>query len=192
MVYNNSTMNKYKYLKLINSFANANSYNNKTFSNLFFIRDENQLDTVPIIKKNINIDYIKDLLTKINLEDLYILDNKLAIIKKILSSKKKVINESFEYLNYFYNSSLHQNYFDNLFNNILDIKYLKIFLYYKLLSVLICYDCSIDNNIFEQTHLLLKEIIDLNYKNTILFYEYLLENIFSINDINISNNFWLS
>ena len=48
-----------------------------------------------------------------------------------------------------------------------------------------------NNNIFEQTHLLLKETIDLNYKNTILLYEYLLENIFSINDIDVSNNFWL-
>ena len=187
---NNSAMNKYEYLKLNNSFVNTNSSNNKTFNNLFFIRDENQLDSITIPKENINIDYIKDLLDKINCEDFYILDNKLNNIRKVLSLKKKAINESFEYLNYFYNSSIYQN-IDNLFNNILNIDYLKICLFYKLLSVLICYDCSIGNNIFEQTHLLLKEIIDLNYKNTILLYEYLLENIFSINDINISNNLWL-
>ena len=187
---NNSAMNKYEYLKLNNSFVNANSSNNKTFSNIFFIRDENQTDVNPIPKKDINKDYIKDFLNKINLEDFYILDYKLNSIRKVLSLKKKAINESFEYLNYFYNSSIHQD-IDNQFNNILDINYLKICLFYKLLSVLICYDCSMNNNIFEQTHLLLKETIDLNYKNTILLYEYLLENIFSINDIDVSNNFWL-
>ena len=187
---NNSTSNKYRYLKLNNSFANENQLNNSSFNNLFFINNKNQVDTTPFSKENINMNYSKDILNKINFEDFFILDNKLNSIKIALSSKKKVINESFEYLNYFYNSSIHQN-IDNLFYNIIDINFIKIYLFYKLLSIIICYDCSIDNNIFEQTHLLLKETIDLNYKNTIMIYEYLLENIFSLNDINLTNNIWL-
>ena len=68
---------------------------------------------------------------------------------------------------------------------------IKISIICKLLSIIICYDCSLDKNIFEQTYLLLKEIIDLNYKNTILLYESFLNNIISFNDINNANNFWL-
>ena len=56
---------------------------------------------------------------------------------------------------------------------------------------MICYNCSFDINNFEQTHLLLKEMLDLNYKNTILLYEYILENIIDNNCINIKNNLWL-
>jgi hypothetical protein len=132
---NNSALNKYEHLKLNNSFANTNSLNNKSFNNLFFMRDENQVNPTSIFKENININYIKDLIDKINFEDFFILDYKLNNIRIVLSSKKKAINESFEYLNYFYNSSIHQN-IDNLIDNILDINYLKLFLFYKLLSVL--------------------------------------------------------
>ena len=56
---------------------------------------------------------------------------------------------------------------------------------------MICYNCSLDINIFEQTHLLIKEILDSNYKNLILLYEHILKNLISNNRINIRNNLWL-
>ena len=80
---------------------------------------------------------------------------------------------------------------DLLLRNVTEYNSIKISIICKLLSIIICYDCSLDKNIFEQTYLLLKEIIDLNYKNTILLYESFLNNIISFNDINNANNFWL-
>jgi Dullard-like phosphatase family protein len=73
----------------------------------------------------------------------------------------------------------------------MNINNLKICLGYKLLSIFICYNCSLDINVFEQTHLLLKEIMDLNYKNIILLFEYIFENVLQKNDINTNNNLWL-
>ena len=131
----------------------------------------------------------KEILNFINLEDLIILDNRLDDIKKSLLIKKQPINESFEYLNYFYNSSIYQN-IDDILKIIIDSNYIKVSLNCKLISLIICYDCSRENNIFEQTHLLLKEIVELNYKSTILIYEYILENIISKNDVTNENDFW--
>ena len=131
----------------------------------------------------------KEILNFINLEDLAILDNRLNDIKKSLLIKKQPINESFEYLNYFYNSSIYQN-IDDILKIIIDSNYIKVSLNCKLISLIICYDCSRENNIFEQTHLLLKEIVELNYKSTILIYEYILENIISKNDVTNENDFW--
>ena len=71
-----------------------------------------------------------------------------------------------------------------------DINYLKICLGYKILSIIICYNCSLDINVFEQTYLLLKEIINLNYKCIILLFEYIFENIM-FNNEDIKNNLWL-
>lgn len=94
----------------------------------------------------------KEILNFINLEDLAILDNRLDDIKKSLLIKKQPINESFEYLNYFYNSSIYQN-IDDILKIIINSNYIKVSLNCKLISLIICYDCSRENNIFEQTHL---------------------------------------
>ena len=166
-------------MKLNNTYLNENINNinkdfisNKSINNIFFIKNN------------------EEVFESINFEDFIILESKLTDIKKSLSSKRRIINETFEYLNYFYNSSFYQN-IDLLQINIIESNYIKISIICKLLSIIICYNCSIDNNIFEQTYLLLKEMVDLNYKNTILLYESFLENITSINCINNDNNFWL-
>ena len=170
-----NNMNTYRFMNL-----------NKTYlgENLVNINDES-IHNEKINNINLSQNY-EDIINLIDFEDLIILDNKLNEIKESLNSKKRVINESFEYLNYFYNSSIYHN-SDILLGNIIDRNYIKIFLVCKLLTIIICYDCSIENKIFEQTYLLLKELVDLNYKNTILLYEYILENIKSLNRIKDQN-----
>jgi len=118
---------------------------------------------------NINLSHnYEDILNLIDFEDFIILNSKLNDIKESINSKKRIINESFEYLNYFYNSSKYHNN-EILLGNVIDRNYIKIFLVCKLLTIIIYYDCSIDIKIFEQTYLLLKELVDLNYKNTIFY-----------------------
>ena len=174
----NNRYNKNIFKTLNNSFLDDN-LNMKTNNNDLISNDK-------INNEGANC---KEILNFINLEDLVILDNRLDNIKKSLLIKKQPINESFEYLNYFYNSSIYQN-IDNILKIIIDSNYIKVSLNCKLISLIICYDCSRENNIFEQTHLLLKEIVELNYKSTILIYEYILENIISKNDVTNENDFW--
>ena len=171
---NSSAKNMNKALNLNNSF---NNYRKNII--------------IPINNSNINnINYREEFLNKINFEDFVILESKIMDIRNTLSRKNLIINECFEYLNYYYNSSIYKN-IDCLFMNKVDINNIKTYLGYKLLSVIICYNCSLDINIFEQTYLLLKEILQLNYTNIILLYEYILDNIISNNYINIKNNLWL-
>ena len=174
----NNRYNKNIFKTLNNSFLDDN-LNMKTNNN----------DLISNVKINNEGANCKEILNFINLEDLIILDNRLDDIKKSLLIKKQPINESFEYLNYFYNSSIYQN-IDDILKIIIDSNYIKVSLNCKLISLIICYDCSRENNIFEQTHLLLKEIVELNYKSTILIYEYILENIISKNDVTNENDFW--
>ena len=174
----NNRYNKNIFKTLNNSFLDDN-LNMKTNNNDLISNDK-------INNEGANC---KEILNFINLEDLVILDNRLDNIKKSLLIKKQPINESFEYLNYFYNSSIYQN-IDDILKIIIDSNYIKVSLNCKLISLIICYDCSRENNIFEQTHLLLKEIVELNYKSTILIYEYILENIISKNDVTNENDFW--
>ena len=174
----NNRYNKNIFKTLNNSFLDDN-LNMKTNNNDLISNDK-------INNEGANC---KEILNFINLEDLVILDNRLNDIKKSLLIKKQPINESFEYLNYFYNSSIYQN-IDDILKIIIDSNYIKVSLNCKLISLIICYDCSRENNIFEQTHLLLKEMVELNYKSTILIYEYILENIISKNDVTNENDFW--
>ena len=174
----NNRYNKNIFKTLNNSFLDDN-LNMKTNNNDLISNDK-------INNEGANC---KEILNFINLEDLIILDNRLDDIKKSLLIKKQPINESFEYLNYFYNSSIYQN-IDDILKIIIDSNYIKVSLNCKLISLIICYDCSRENNIFEQTHLLLKEIVELNYKSTILIYEYILENIISKNYVTNENDFW--
>ena len=175
---NNQNIRK---IKIINNSFNNEINNNKIisgFNNEFFTG-------------NIKLNYPEnDLFNYINFEDFIILKERMVDIKNSLSLKNLINNECFEYLNYYYNSSVYNN-FEHLFANCMNINNLKICLGYKLLSIFICYNCSLDINVFEQTHLLLKEIIDLNYKNIILLFEYIFENVIQKNDINTNNNLWL-
>ena len=174
---NNNNLNKYRILKLNNTYVNENlmNINNESISN-----------------ENININFSKnyeDIINLINFEDFIILDTKLIDIKTSLLLKRQIINESFEYLNYYYTSSIYQN-IEMISKKIIDWNYIKICLVCKLLSIIICYDCSKDKKIFEQTYLLLKEIVDLNYRNTIILYEYLLNVVMSGNNLYNKNNLY--
>ena len=165
---NNST----KSIKKVKLYNLNNSFNNNNY-------------IVPI-----NNDFFKGN-NNIKFEDFIILEKKLSDIKYTLTRKNLIINECFEYINYYYNSTLYKNIDDLLKINNIESNDLKMCLGYNLLSIMICYNCSLELNIFEQTHLLLKEILESNYKNLVLIYEYIIKNIISNNRIDINNNIWI-
>ena len=170
-----------------NNTNNNNTSNN--YKNNYMIPVNKEQHPLESININFNDNRLEYLSKYINFEDFIILEQKMIDIKNTISGKNLVINECFEYLNYYYNSSIYNN-IEYLFVNSKDINYLKICLGYQILSIIICYNCSLDINVFEQTYLLLKEIIDLNYKCIILLFEYIFENILSNNE-DTKNNLWL-
>ena len=169
-----------QFINLNNSFNNSYRKTSSLNSDIFF-------------RDNVNMNQIErkeESLNKINFEDFIVLESRMKDIKNTLSIKHFTINECFEYLNYYYNASIYTN-IDCLFEKNSELNNLKTCLGQQLLSIIICYNCSLDIIIFEQTYLLIKEVIDINYRNLILLFESILNSIISNNGINIKNNLWL-
>ena len=98
---NNQNINK---IKIIN-----NSFNNEISNNKFLSGFNNE-----ILTENIKLNYSENkqeyLFNYINFEDLIILKERMLDIKNALSRKNLINNECFEYLNYYYNSSVYNNF----------------------------------------------------------------------------------
>ena len=124
------------------------------------------------------------------IEELLIIDDKYnLIITKIESAESKSIsNECFDFLNYFYNSIIYLN-FEQIMNESENYETINLFIKYALLSIIICYDLSLDNDTIN-IHLKLSEILEMNYKSFII----ILEMIYNKIDIENKDNddFWLN
>jgi len=120
----------------------------------------------------------------INIEDLLVLEDKLKEISNTLNKNKIIYNECFEFWNYYFNCSLNGN-IEKLFTNIIDSNNAQISINYILMSILICYDCSFDIDILNEVYSILQDLLNLNHKNIILIYEYILSKISTDNKENI-------
>ena len=122
----------------------------------------------------------------INIEDLLVLEDKLKEILNALNKNKIIYNECFDLWNYYFNCSLNGN-LEKLFTNIIDSNNVQISVNFILMSILICYDCSFDVDILNQVYSVLTDLLNLNHKNLILIYEYILGKISTDN----KNNIWV-
>ena len=112
----------------------------------------------------------------INFEDLIILQKYLHEMIFSLSKNKPIHNESFEFWNYYYNSSLLPQ-IEKVFSNQSDSNEVKISIYYSLMSIMLCYNYSFESNLFIKVIIPLSDILKMNYKNLILICEYILKKI---------------
>ena len=141
---------------------------------------QNKIMKVNKDKISFNIQYVEELL---------ILDDKFnLIITKIDSAESKSIsNECFDFLNYFYNSVIYLN-FDQIMNDSENYEIINLFIKYILLSIILCYDLSLDSDTINM-HLKLSEILEINYKSFITILEMIYDKI----DIeNNNDNFWIN
>ena len=101
---------------------------------------------------NLGMNNIQNLLLKknslINLEDLLVLDEKFSDISTALNKTKIMYHECFEFWNYYFNCSLYGA-LEKLFTNVMDSNNVQISINYILMSILICYDCSYDQEILD-------------------------------------------
>ena len=150
---------------LKDSFGNNNNPNSinfgKIFPNNFNINNLEQKDSNSL---------------SINFEDLIILQEYLKEIIISLEKKKVIENECFEYWNYYYNSSICCQ-IEKLFKNQLDSHAVRISINYTLMSIMLCYDYSFENELLNKVNNTLSDIIKLNYKNLMLICEHILSKI---------------
>ena len=156
IVQNNPTIN------VSNSPRNINTINiHNLFPQQFIVNDN-------IIQNNNSI--------SINFEDLIILQKLLKEIIISLAKNKVMGNECFEFLNYYYNSSIYCQ-LEKLFSNQIDSNEIRININYTLMSIMICYDYSFEKDLLDKAYSTLSDILKLNYKNLMLIYEYILNKI---------------
>ena len=161
--------NNYFYSGNKNNNNNDFSTNSALKTNVsFYDKNMNNLYNINKISYKINL--------SINLQDLLILEEKFTDIISNLKINKSIYNECSEFLNFYFNSSLCRN-IEKLFSNILDFNNIQISIKYILISIIIIYDCSFNITILNKVLVKLKEILDLNHKNLVLIYEYILGKI---------------
>ena len=120
------------------------------------------------------------------IEELLILEDKFnLIVFKIENGESKTIsNQCFEFLNYYYNSIFCQK-IDLILKDSKYFDTIKLFIKYVLLSIIICYDLSLDNDTIDM-HLKISEILDSNFKSFVIILELLYDKINKE-----KQNFWI-
>ena len=161
-----------------NNYLNFNTIQNKNSS---FINGYSNLnDSLCSFNNNQNIS------PSINIEDIIILQEKLKDIILALNKTKMMANECFEFWNYYYNCSIYRQ-IERLFTNPIESNLVRISINYELISIMVCYDYSFENDILTKSFPMLLDLIKLNYKNLIIICEHILSKISSES----KNNIWV-
>ena len=155
-----------------NNFLGPNIVQNNPINNS--IGNINNIDLQSIIPNNFNLEQNNFL--SINFEDLIILQEYLKKIIISLNKNKVIENECFEFWNYYYNSSICCQ-LDKLFPNPLDSNAVRISINYTLMSIILCYDYSFENELLNKCYTTLYDILKLSYKNLMLICEHILSKI---------------
>lgn len=146
-------------------------------NNIFDIQNHNYKSTTNINKNSpLNLKY----------EDLLLLEDKLNNIIFSLNEERLISNECFDYWNLFFNCSLYENLEQILSSFDSDIKNLiKISLNYNLMSIIVSYNISFDQEVLNRIRPLLSEMLELCNKLLIMIFEYI------INISKINYNIWI-
>lgn len=146
-------------------------------NNIFDKQNHNYKSTTNINKNSpLNLKY----------EDLLLLEDKLNNIIFSLNEERLISNECFDYWNLFFNCSLYENLEQILSSFDSDIKNLiKISLNYNLMSIIVSYNISFDQEVLNRIRPLLSEMLELCNKLLIMIFEYI------INISKINYNIWI-
>ena len=167
-------------------------YFNKKSRNQGIYKERNTINTYN--KSNFNIKKYEDIYNNSHtknifqnnrfsfsnkLGDLIILEEKLCDAILGLKKNKKAENQCLDFLNFYYNFSMYKQ-LEKLFDNEVDEEIVRLSLNYELISIILCYKFSKENEIIDTSSFL--EILQLCHRNLINIYEQVLK------EINKSNN----
>ena len=179
----NNNINRNNINKVIENYNHKRSYSNQnvennnkfhTFQNLKTHRNLRNIyvSNEKIINLNsLNLKYYSDYIN-FNLENLYILENKLRNILYKLNNFQAAHNECFEWLNSFFQSNLCDN-IEELFLDSNNRKNIIYFFKIELLCYCLCYDISYDNNL-NKVSIILKSIFKLIHFNFLILLRFIL------------------
>ena len=108
------------------------------------------------------------------LGDLIILEEKLCDVILGLKKNKRAENQCLDFFNFYFNFSMFKQ-LEKLFDNGVDEEIVRLSLNYELISIILCYKFSKDNEIIDSTPFL--EILQLCHRNLINIYEHVLSEI---------------
>ena len=167
-------------------------YFNKKSRNQGIYKERNSINTYN--KSNFNIKKYEDIYNNSHtknifqnnrfsfsnkLGDLIILEEKLCDAILGLKKNKRAENQCLDFLNFYYNFSMYKQ-LEKLFDNEVDEEIVRLSLNYELISIILCYKFSKENEIIDTSSFL--EILQLCHRNLINIYEQVLK------EINKSNN----
>ena len=167
-------------------------YFNKKSRNQGIYKERNTINTYN--KSNFNIKKYEDIYNNSHtknifrnnrfsfsnkLGDLIILEEKLCDAILGLKKNKRAENQCLDFLNFYYNFSMFKQ-LEKLFDNEVDEEIVRLSLNYELISIILCYKFSKENEIIDTSPFL--EILQLCHRNLINIYEQVLK------EINKSNN----
>ena len=175
----NNGINQNNLINLLNNnYFNFNTIQNKASS---FINNYNINDSVFSYPNN-----GPNNSPSINIEDIIILQEKLKDIIIALNKTKIMTNECFEFLNFYYNCSIYCQ-LEKIFTNPIDSNTVRISINYELISIMICYDYSFENEFLEKSYSILENLLKLNYNNLIIICQHILSKISNES----KNNIWV-
>jgi Dullard-like phosphatase family protein len=165
----NNRINQNNLINLLNNnYFNFSNIQNKASS---FINNYNINDSVFSYPNN-----NPNNSPSINIEDIIILQEKLKDIIIALNKTKMMTNECFEFLNFYYNCSIYCQ-LEKIFTNPIDSNTVRISINYELISIMICYDYSFENEFLEKCYSILENLLKLNYNNLIIICQHILSKI---------------
>ena len=157
----------------IRSKSPSENYNYKKYKDIY---EMNYYNRAKSINRNIFV---------LNITDLLILEEKLCEIIIELKNGKKIYNQCFDFWNYYFSFPLYEK-LEKAFNNEAEEEIVRLSLNYELMSILLCYSTSINNEIISDCSLYV-EILQICHKNLILIFEQILNKIWKEN----KNNIWI-
>ena len=169
-LYNNNFLNFNTIQGRSSSFINNTSFNLYNNNTLQYINEKSKI-------KNS---------TSINIEDLIIFQEKLKYIILALNRINTVANGCFEFLNFYYNSSIYCQ-LERSFINPIEANSVRISINLILFSIIICYDYSFEIILMNKSYMTLLNVIKLNNNNLIIIYEHILSKISKES----KNNIWV-
>ena len=166
----------YKYSSHKNNLNKINDYNNDFNNN-----DYGDDDYININSNNYNGNNKASIKQKkfesmINIEEYIFLEEKLNEIIYSLKNRIIIKNQCLDFWNYFYENNLYDK-IEQTFTGEDNTQIIKLSLNYALISIILCYEFSFDNNVLIKAHILLLEILELNHRSIIIYCENILNKI---------------
>ena len=149
---------------------NNNIYNNKNIINNNFSEKKSELNNIKNKSKDSNV--------ILNVEEILMIEEKLSSLIYCLNNNNPCAEESFECINFYYTTKFSKN-IDIYFTKEKNANIIKKALNIKIFSYIICYDISLNEDIFSKYISILKQIFSDVHEILILISKFFCNKIIS-------------